>query len=159
MAFNQEGETTVTELNVVCVVKFDDDLPNGPFVEGSAGNMFAPGSFSVTVPSTGAAWSLVARLASDHHQLELDKFCEGGKMKPLGSMLVGYVATCEAAGMLHKGGQVWSAPQSTPASQSSVASGPDGPAIEGSCTVQIRQTTVLTTDAECCYECKNCCIQ
>jgi len=156
MAFNLGGKTTVTEHDIICVVKFDDDLPNGPFAEGSAGNMFQPGSFSATVPSTGAAWSLVARLVSDHQQLELDKFCEGGKMKHYGGgNMVGHVATCEAAGVLYKGGRVWSVPQSTPASQSSVvpADGLDGPAMEGSCTVQLRSTDVKTTGKECCPGC------
>jgi len=149
----QGSKTTVTEHDLVCVVKFDDDLPNGPFVEGSAGNMFQPGSFSATVPTTGAAWSLVARLVADKHQAELDRFCEGGKMKSYGGgHMVGHVTTCEAVGVLYKGGRVWSAPQSNPSSQYSVvpADGTDGCAMEGSCTVQLRTTDVKKQRLDCC---------
>ena len=69
-----------------------------------------------------------------------------------GGNKVGHVATCEAVGVLYKGGRVWSAPQSTPGSQSSYvpANGPGGPAMEGSCTVQLRSTDVKTTGKVCC---------
>ena len=122
------------EKGFVCAVKFDDDLPNGPFAEGSAGTWGQPGSFSASVPATGATWGLVAKVVADHQNLEWDKLCEGGKMKYNGQWNVGHVMTSEAAGVMYKGGP---AP-------------PDGPAMEGSCTVQLKTTDVMTTNVQCC---------
>jgi len=129
------NKTRVQVLDVGCVVNFDDDLPNGPFVEGSAGNILQPSSFTATVPTTGATWGLVATLVLDSHQAELDRFCQGGKMKSNGDTgnYIGVVATAEAINVMCKGGVV-------PA---------DGPAKKGSCTVQLRVTRVIKY-AACC---------
>jgi len=124
----------VTQHGFVCVVRFDDDLPNGPFVEGSAGNMFAPGSFTATVPSTGATWGLVAKLVADSHQAVLDRFSQGGKMKSMGGgHRVGHVGICKPDHVLYKGG---AAPE-------------NGAAKEGQCTVQLQITDIKTQDICC----------
>jgi hypothetical protein len=135
MPIPQGSRTTVTERDYVCVVKFDDDLPNGPFAEGSAGNILQPGSFTVSVPTTGFTWSLVANLVSGHMQAEMNKACEGGKMKSYGGgNMVGHVGTVEPLNVLYKGG----------------TASTDGPAKEGSCTVQVKITDVRTSAKQCC---------
>ena len=136
MAYISQGSRTkVAEFDFACVVKFDDDLPNGPFVEGSAGNMLQPGlGFSVSVPSTGATWSLVSQLVAKHHQVDLDKFCKGGEMRSMGGgHRVGTVATCTPKCVVYKGGEV-----------------PDeAPAKEGSCTVQVSISTTTKRSVLC----------
>lgn len=135
MAYFPQGSTTsVTEQGLVCVIKFDDDLPNGPFVEGSAGNFLQPGSMTVSVPSTGATWGQVAELVAAHHQKELDAFCDGGKMKDMGGgHRVGNLGSCTGVGVTYKGGKVSA----------------EGEVHEGSCTVQISVTNIRTDDVCC----------
>lgn len=142
MAYISQGtRTNVKDASFVCVVKFDGDLPNGPFVEGSAGNLLQPGpGFSVSVPPTGATWGLVAELVAKHHQAELDKFCKGGEMQDRGVnpngglMRASYVATCVPKNVMYKGG---AAPN-------------DGPVQEGSCTVLVTETYNITSEVGCC---------
>jgi hypothetical protein len=135
MSFSQGSRTTVTEHDLSCTVKFDDDLPNGPFVEGSAGNMMQAGSMSVSVPPNDATWGQVAELAAAHHQKELDAFCKGGEMRNRGGgNRVGNVATCTAVGVTYKGGKV---PD-------------DGQAREGSCTVRLSTTNTRSQEVQCC---------
>ena len=135
MYFPQGSRTTVTEHDLSCTVKFDDDLPNGPFVEGSGGNMIQAGSFNVSVPPNDATWGQVMQLVAAHQQKELDAFCKGGQMIDLGSgHRVGNVATCTAVSVTYKGGKV---PD-------------DGQAREGSCTVQLSSTNTRTSSVLCC---------
>ena len=134
MNISQGSRTTVTENDLSCTVKFDDDLPNGPFVEGSVGNAFQVGSMSVSVPPNDATWGQVAQLVVAHHQKELDVFCKGGEMRDMGGgHRVGNVATCTAVGVTYKGGK---APD-------------DGQAREGLCTVRL-STTNTRSMAVCC---------
>ncbi len=137
MAYVSQGSTTtVTDADFACVVKFDGDLPNGPFVEGSAGSSLQPGAgFSVSVPPTGATWGLVAELVAKHHQAELDKFCKGGEMRDMGGgHRSGNAATCVPKHVMYKGG---AAPN-------------DGPVQEGSCTVLVTISNTRTTEVGCC---------
>ena len=135
MSIKQGSRTTTTENDLVCAVKFDDDLPNGPFVEGSAGNIMQPGSLTVSVPPNGATWGQVAQLVAAHHQKELDAFCKGGQMRDVGDgRRTGNVATCTAIGVTYKGGK---APD-------------DGQAREGSCTVRLSTTNIHSQEVVCC---------
>jgi len=135
MAYVQNSsKTTVTENNIACVVKFDDDLPNGPFAEGSCGNAFQPGSFTVSVPSSGATWGMVAQLVVNLTQAEMDKFSNGGEMKDMGGgHRVGHVIQCVPVHVKYKGGP-------TSAADS---------AKEGSCTVVVSVHDSRTTDVCC----------
>lgn len=101
--------------------------------QGSAGNILFPGSFTVSVPSTGATWGQVAELVAAHHQKELDAFCDGGKMKQYGQHRVGNLGSCTGVGVTYKGGKVSA----------------EGEVHEGSCTVQISVTNIRT-DEVCC---------
>ena len=139
MAYVSQGSrTNVKDASFVCVVKFDGDLPNGPFVEGSAGNLLQPGpGFSVSVPPTGATWGLVAELVAKHHQAELDKLhkLHRGEMQDMGvNPRMSWVATCVPKNVMYKGG---AAPN-------------DGPVQEGSCTVLVTETYTITSEVGCC---------
>ena len=128
------GKTTVTEHNLPCVVKFDDDLPNGPFAEGSAGNVLQPGAFTASVPSSGATWGMVLQLVVNLTQAEFDKFSNGGEMRDMGGgNRVGHVMRCVPVHVKYKGGPVSAA----------------DPAKEGSCTVVVTCHDTRITDVCC----------
>ena len=134
MSFSQGSRTTVTKHDLPCTVKFDDDLPNGPFVEGSAGNMLQVGSMTVSAPPNDATWGQVAQLVAAHHQKELDAFCNGGEMKDMGGgHKVGQVCTCTAVGVTYKGGK---APD-------------DDQAREGTCTVRLSSNNIKSSEVCC----------
>ena len=125
--------TRVTEPDLVCTVKFDDDLPNGPFVEGSALNSFQQG-LTVSVPPADTTWGQVLQLVSEHHQEDLDAFYKGGEKRYLGKgRYEGNVATCTAVHVKFKGGKV---PD-------------DGEAREGSCTVKLSISIIRTSEKQC----------
>ena len=67
-------QTRVTEVELPVEVKFDADLPNGPYIQGDAGTAFAPGSFTATVPPVGATWGDISGMIVARHQKDLDKF-------------------------------------------------------------------------------------
>ena len=137
MAYIPQGtrETSV-EHDLVCTVKFDEDLPNGPFVEGSAGNTFSAGNIVVSVPQYGTTWGQIADLVVRHHQAECDSFNQNGKKKSIsgGQWKTSTITTITPVSVKYKGGI---APN-------------NGEAREGSCTVRLSIVNAVSSEALCC---------
>jgi hypothetical protein len=130
MSIQRERNFETREASFSCEVRFDEDLPHGPHVEGTH-----TGGFRASVPPAGATWGLIAQLVAKAHQAEHDQFWGNGEMrKREGGFTVAHHSTVTPVRVLHKGGPAPS----------------DNPAKEGSCTVVVSVAEVEKAEQQVC---------